>query len=335
MEDYMNISAFVIGISTAFFAGISLYILLWRKQRTRFQHVLGWIMAVWALWSFKDIIITFPGMYTTEVLNWIFIIDAWSALTYTVFVFEAVWPEWTTVRRLALLSLPFAAFTILYMVWPVQEVIYTESVFLWFYAWTIVIIGWVKARRRIRYVRENFSNIDSIDVVWLKPVFVFSVISQLAWLFTSLYATVVGDIVYYVSAVLLWLMVLHYSWDFCPIMIERKKELLPIAEGTLEEVMEEQRLYLNKDLTLADLALALNTNRTYISNYLSQVRGQTFYDYINQLRIEHVSIPLLKEHPEYTLDYIAMQSGFASISTFRRAFVKQTGHTPRQLSSVS
>jgi len=341
MEDYMNISAFMIGISTAFFAGFSLHILLWRKQRTRFQHVLGWIMAVWALWCLKDIVITFPGMYTTKVLNWIFIIDAWSALTYTVFVFEAVWPEWATVRRLGILSVPFAVFTLLYLVWPVQEVIYAESVFLWFYAWTIVIIGWVKVRRLIRYVRENFSNIDSIDVAWLKPVFVFAVISQLAWLFTSLYATVVGDIVYYVSAVLLWLMVLHYSWDFCPIITEReeerkpvrKKEVPPIAEGTLEEVMEEQRLYLNKDLTLADLALALNTNRTYISNYLSQVRGQTFYDYVNQLRIERVSLPMLKEHPEYTLDYVAMQSGFASISTFRRAFVKLTGHTPRQLSS--
>lgn len=116
MEDYMNISAFMIGLSTAFFAGFSLHILFWRKQRTRFQHVLGWIMAVWALWCLKDIVITFPGMYTTKVLNWIFIIDAWSALTYTVFVFEAVWPEWVTVRRLGMQSVPFAVCTLLYLV---------------------------------------------------------------------------------------------------------------------------------------------------------------------------------------------------------------------------
>ena len=94
--------------------------------------------------------------------------------------------------------------------------------------------------------------------------------------------------------------------------------------------MDEQRLYLNKNLTLADLAQALNTNRTYVSQYLSQVRGQTFYDYINQLRIQQVSIPMLKEHPEYTLEYVASQSGFASISTFRRAFLKLTGLSPRQ-----
>jgi YesN/AraC family two-component response regulator len=103
-----------------------------------------------------------------------------------------------------------------------------------------------------------------------------------------------------------------------------------IEKGMLEQVMEEQQLYLNKNLTLADLALALNTNRTYASNYLSQVRGQTFYDYVNQMRIERISIPMLKEHPEYTLEYVAEKSGFASISTFRRAFIKLTGQTPRQ-----
>ena len=98
----------------------------------------------------------------------------------------------------------------------------------------------------------------------------------------------------------------------------------------LGRVVEEEKLYLKQDLTLADIALELKTNRTYVSNYLSHVRQQTFYDYINQVRIEKVSVPLLREHPEYTLDYIAAQSGFASISTFRRAFRKLTGMTPRQ-----
>ena len=339
MQDYMNISAFLIGISTAFFTIFALHILFWRRQRTRFQTVLGCIMAIWAVWNLKDLVVTFPGMYREEVLNWIFIIDAWSALTYTVFVFETVMPRWITVGRLLLLSLPFAMFTLLYYIWSVREVIYAFSAFLWCYAWTIIIIGWVKVRQHIRYVRENFSNIDRIDVAWLKPVFLFCIVSQLSWLFTSLYATVQADIIYYLSTILLWLLVLHYSWDFRPIMINRRNEaddvvgnknILPIAEGALEQLMEEQQLYLKQNVTLSDIAKALNTNRTYVSKYLSQVRGQTFYDYINQLRIERVSIPMLREHPEYKLYYVATESGFASISTFRRAFIKLTGQTPSQ-----
>lgn len=39
---------------------------------------------------------------------------------------------------------------------------------------------------------------------------------------------------------------------------------------------------------------------------------------------------MLKEHPEYTLEYVAEKSGFASISTFRRAFTKLTRQMPRQ-----
>ncbi len=339
MEENMNISAFLIGVSTAFFAFFAIHILFWRKDRTRFQTVLGFIMAVWAVWNLKDLVITFPDMYRKEVLDWIMIIDGWSALTYTVFVFETVMPGWVTWRKLAYLSLPFVAFTLLYIIEPQRWVIYAYAAFLWFYAWAIVIIGFVKMKRYLSYVRKNYSNIDDIDVSWLKPVFLFAIISQLAWLFTSLFATVTTDIVYYVSAMLLWLMVLHYCWNFRPIVVEKEIERpqvlhrnpsSAIVEGVLERMVEEQQLFLVKNLTLTDLAAAMGTNRTYVSNYLSQVRGQTFYDYINQIRIEKKSVPLLREHPEYTLDYVANESGFASISTFRRAFLKLTGKTPRQ-----
>lgn len=338
MTNYINIPAFFIGLTTAFFAIFAIHILFWRRGRTRFQTMLGYVMAIWAVWNLKDIVVTFPGMYNPEVLNWILIIDGWSALTYTALIFEAVWPGWVTLRKFSLTALPFAAFTIAYALWPNTWVFYAYIVFLWFYAWTIVIIGYIKVRKVIKYVRENFSNIERIDVAWLKPVFAFAIISQLSWLFTSLFATILADILYYISSILLWLMVLYYSWDFRPIDTQKKeseesavqKNSSPITEGALECLVEEQRLYLNPNLTLSDIAQALKTNRTYASNYLSQVRGQTFYDYINQLRIEKVSIPLMKEHPEYKLDFIAQESGFASISTFRRAFVRLTGQTPSQ-----
>ena len=346
MADYMNISAFLIGVTTAFFGIFALHILFWRKTRTRFQTILGCVMAIWAVWNVKDLVMTFPGMYTQEVLDWILLIDGWSALTFTVLLFEIVMPCWLTLRRIFLLALPFALFTVLYGVWPDQRVLYADLVFLCCYAITVITIGYVKMKRYLIYVRKNYSNIDNIDVAWLKPVFFFAIVSQLTWLFTSLSGTVMADITYYVSAILLWMMVLHYSWNFRPIVVDKaveaveaesainNKNMLPIAEGTLEKLVEQQKLYLKKDLTLSDLAAALNSNRTYVSKYLSQVLGQTFYDYINQLRIERVSIPMMREHPEYKLDYVAQESGFASISTFRRAFFKMTGQTPSQFEAA-
>jgi hypothetical protein len=51
--------------------------------------------------------------------------------------------------------------------------------------------------------------------------------------------------------IILWLMVLHYSWDFRPIIEEKDvslsatcKETSPIAAGSLEDLVESQQLYL-------------------------------------------------------------------------------------------
>jgi AraC-like DNA-binding protein len=200
----------------------------------------------------------------------------------------------------------------------------------------VVIVGYVKMKRYLNYVRREFSNIDQTDVSWLRPVFFFAIVGQLAWLFTSLFPSVLTDILYYAGIILLWLVVLHYSWNFRPIIVPSmenvplQKTMPPITQGSLEQLVEGQKLYLHPDLTLQELAQALGTNRTYVSNYISQVMGQSFYDYINQLRIERSALPLVNEHPEYTFEYVARQSGFASMSTFRRAFIKKTGLTPSQ-----
>ena len=338
----MNLSAFFIGFSTAFFSIFAIHILCFRNFRTRYQTVLGTVMAVWAVSNLKDLIMTFPGFYTESVLNWIMIIDGWSALTYTLLLFEVVKPGWTTIKRLLLLSLPFVAFTLVYAVMPTKWVIYAYGIFLWCYAWTVVITGYVKAKRHISYVRTNYSNIDNIDVSWLHPVFLFAIVSQLSWFFTSLSTTVVTDILYYVSTLALWLMVLRYSWNFRPIAIpstdssfkqQQQSLSLPFSAGDMERLVEEKELYLNANLTLQDLATMMHTNRTYLSQYLRDSVGQSFYDYINRLRIEKKSISMMREHPEYTLEYIAQQSGFGSISTFRRAFQKFTGMLPSQFSS--
>ncbi len=331
----------MIGVATAFFSIFALHILCRGRQRTRFQTIMGIIMVVWTVWCAKDLLITFPGMYRKEVLEWIFIVDGWSALTYTVFIFEVVMPGWTSWRRLALLALPFAAFTVAFAILHTKPVLYAYGLFLWCYAWIVVFIGWTKMQRYLRYVRREYSNIDRIDVSWLRPVFLFAIVGQLAWLIISLYAEVASDIVYYISIIVLWLVALYYSWDFRPIDITKEEsvnsqelpsqvQLSALREGRLEQVVEEHKLYLRPNLSLQELAEELNTNRTYVSNYLSQQVGQTFYDYINRLRIERAALPLIVKHPEYTFEYVAHESGFASISTFRRAFSKHTGKTPSQ-----
>ena len=341
----INISTFLIGFATAIFGAFAIHILFWRKDRTRFQTVVGVIMAIWAVWCGKDLILTFPDMYRKNVLEWIMMIDGWSALTYMVLVAEVVMPGWTTWKRLILFFIPFLLFTAVYAVIQRTEVVYAYSIFLWIFAWTVVGVGYVKMRRSMKYVRMEYSEIEKIDASWLRYLFIFAIVGQLGWLFTSFYAEVWTDIIYYILIILLWLMVLHYSWNFQPKAVDAEEMALfdvdllknervvsapPIDRNVFESVMEREKLYLNPDLTLPELASAMGTNRTYVSNYISQVIGMSFYDYINQLRIERSVLALFDEHPDYTIEHVARESGFASMSTFRRAFAKVTGMTPRQ-----
>lgn len=94
----------------------------------------------------------------------------------------------------------------------------------------------------------------------------------------------------------------------------------------LEECMSQEHVYLNPRLTLSDLALRVGTNRTYLSNYINQVLHQTFFDYINSLRLKYASELLLTTN--YTLEVIAEKSGFNSLSTFRRCFMQTYGSSP-------
>ena len=339
MEAGINISSFFAGVTTAFFAMLAFYILVLqkRKNRTRFQSVLGWIFVLWAIWSLKDVIVSFPGLYNREALNYILLIDGWEAITYTVFIFEAVMPNWTTGRRIAWLLVPFLMFTAAYVLWPVDAVIYAYVAFLWCYAWTVVAVAFIKVRRYIRYIRANYSNIDEIDVSWLRQVFFFCIFSQLLWLFISLLGNAWGDVIYYLSIIVLWSVVLYYGYSLRPIVIDTTLEPVPEMPtkgysfaGVLEQITEEQELYLNKNLTLIDLAKAVGSNRTYVSNYLMQVRHQTFYDFINDLRLQRKALPMMEQHPEFTIEHIASESGFNSTSTFRRAFTKLVGISPSQ-----
>ena len=40
-------------------------------------------------------------------------------------------------------------------------------------------------------------------------------------------------------------------------------------------------------LNIVELAMAVGTNRTYISNYINQQLHTTFYEYVNKWRVEH------------------------------------------------
>ena len=100
-------------------------------------------------------------------------------------------------------------------------------------------------------------------------------------------------------------------------------------EKKLEQCMMKERLYLNPRLRISDAATAIGTNRTYLSEYLNKKRCITFSEYVNQYRVLE-ACDILVGGNDILLEEVAEQSGFNSLSTFHRSFMKVMKITPLQ-----
>ncbi|WP_349294114.1 helix-turn-helix domain-containing protein [Pseudomonas sp. PMCC200344] len=77
------------------------------------------------------------------------------------------------------------------------------------------------------------------------------------------------------------------------------------------------------------VAASTGYTRNQISFFLNQVRGQTFYTLLNQLRLDEALSRLNAQRHASRIDEIASASGFNSLSTFYRCFKQKTGCSPK------
>ncbi|MDF2179374.1 helix-turn-helix domain-containing protein [Aliiglaciecola sp. CAU 1673] len=95
----------------------------------------------------------------------------------------------------------------------------------------------------------------------------------------------------------------------------------------LTRLMREEQLYLDANLTLAQLAKKLGTNTSRLSQFVNDNLSSTFPHYLNELRIDHAKA-LLLSNKSMSMEQIGEAAGFNSQSTFYSAFKKFTGTTP-------
>jgi len=87
------------------------------------------------------------------------------------------------------------------------------------------------------------------------------------------------------------------------------------ANGRLFEkilnVLVEKELYKQASLTLDELALAVGSNRKYVSQAIHHSPYLSFYKLVNSLRVVY-ALKLREKHPEMKQDELAIQAGFSS-----------------------
>lgn len=110
----------------------------------------------------------------------------------------------------------------------------------------------------------------------------------------------------------------------------QKKEMEKIVDQ-VNVYVQQYEVYKNPDLRLRMVADELKIPMHHISQSVNQVSNQTFFDLINEIRIQGLKTNF--DNPKfknYTLTGIASEHGFKSSSSFYRIFKKYTGKTPKE-----
>lgn len=99
----------------------------------------------------------------------------------------------------------------------------------------------------------------------------------------------------------------------------------------LQDTMHQHQPYLETGLKIADLAQLMNVPSHHLSEVINGFAGQSFYDFINQYRVDEAT-RLLQDPAQRHLSVtdIGLQAGFNSNSTYFAHFKKRLKQTPRQ-----
>lgn len=96
----------------------------------------------------------------------------------------------------------------------------------------------------------------------------------------------------------------------------------------LRVLMKNPDVYTDCNLSRKSLSEKLGTNEKYLYETIKEYFGMTFSEYIANLRLNHARQLLSDVSEKYTIEEVAIVSGFGSRNTFHRLFRERYGLTP-------
>jgi len=103
-------------------------------------------------------------------------------------------------------------------------------------------------------------------------------------------------------------------------------EKMQLIASKLEGAMQQDKLFLEGNLSLKKLSESICETENHISETLSQFLHVNFFQFVNRYRVEEAKKAL--EDRDKLVTNIALDVGFNSKSTFNTAFKKMVGHSP-------
>lgn len=114
-----------------------------------------------------------------------------------------------------------------------------------------------------------------------------------------------------------------------------KGKVILIA-GKLKEIIEQEKLYQNSDLTIQELAKKMNVSISTLSYVINSHYKCSYRDFINEYRINAVKDMLLNSSKQnLSILGIALEMGFNSEASFYRIFKSKVGVSPKEFREQS
>jgi AraC-like DNA-binding protein len=113
----------------------------------------------------------------------------------------------------------------------------------------------------------------------------------------------------------------------------KKPDINPEVVSTILKQLEKfetNKKFLQKELTLVNLAANFGTNTNYLSKVISHYREKNYINYLNDLRVDYI-VEILKTDAKmrnYTIKALAEEAGFSTAQHFSKAFYARTGIYP-------
>lgn len=333
MEE-IDLQYYTYGLCSMFYAIMSW--LFFVKREERLKAFVAFIMFFLLLQCLKDL-----GSIDKFYLDnkyWSMLmtsIDTTVVPVYGFILFELCRPGRLTWRSMILQELPFVVVLLLFAITGKETFYYIQIslsvIFGVFYACWVLI----EVPKYHRWLKENFSYNKNINLHWLRAVMLSFFAILWIWLISGIFFYINITTVYMLSVLAIWPLICFFLYKHESVIDElhpidepqdEKPEELSEIGAKIHRLFVVDKIYLNPRLKLSDIAKMVGTNRTYLSQYFNREANSTFFDYVNNLRIEYARKLLIET--DLTLENITEQSGFCSKSTFHRAFNTRYGCTP-------
>ena len=108
---------------------------------------------------------------------------------------------------------------------------------------------------------------------------------------------------------------------------------IPQHVEKLNNLMNVEKVYLDSEIKLKDLAKMMDISAHHVSQIINQHFKLSFFDFINNYRTSEAK-NMIKNNPEFTMIKVAFESGFNNKTSFVNAFKKFEKVTPSEFRAI-